>query len=285
MATISAPFTFGQTQPELGYDYIFAEKEIQQSFKDRWDPVSMGVASLWGDLAGTGSDTLRVTYMDGVGLDVAMDALANENSPITNKSVVVGYSTLTTALYGIGYSDTYVQQAYSREPGMSLDMLKSKAPGNWVATMRGLACTVGSAFSAVTVGTTGSDLTIDDMIDLQTIFSEKVGSADRGTPIVTRPTAGHSTPRKCSRKRRVQEQYRRVRLGHRLRRCPRRRAAQLPGSRLRSGADGRRCPVRWRVPRVCHHAGRYRMGPREHYSNREREPGRHHLHATVWTHS
>ena len=185
MATISAPFTHGQTETDLGYDYIFAQKEIQQSFKDRWDPLSMGLASLWGDVSGSGSDTLRVTYMDGVGLDVAMDALANENSPITNKSVVVGYSTLTTALYGIGYSDTYVQQAYSREPAMSLDALKAKAPGNWVATMRGLACNIGAGFAANTVGTTGSDLTIDDMIDLQTIFSEKVGSAERGTPIVT----------------------------------------------------------------------------------------------------
>jgi hypothetical protein len=145
----------------------------------------MGIASLWGDLAGTGSDTLRVTYMDGVGYDVAMDALTNENSAITAKTVDLAYSSLTVGLYGVAYKNTYVQQAYNREPAMSLDSLKSMAPANWVATMRGLVCNVGAAFAGTAVGTTGSVLTLDDMIDLQTIFSEKVGSAERGSPMVT----------------------------------------------------------------------------------------------------
>lgn len=185
MSTIAAPFTSTEVNAVTGYDYVFAARELQMAFQDAFDPVSMGLVSLWGDLAGAGSDTLRVTYMDGVGLDVEMDALTNENSAITSKTVDLGFSTLTTGLYGIGYSNTYVQQAYNREPAISLDSLKAQAPGNWVATMRGLTCTVGAAFSALTVGGTGSNLTIDDMIDLQTLFSEKVGSAGRGLPMVT----------------------------------------------------------------------------------------------------
>lgn len=184
MATIVPPFTHAQTEPVLGYSYVFAQREIQMSFKDRFDPVSMGLVSLWGDLAGTGSDTLRVTYMDGTGLDVAMDALVNENSSITPKNLTADYSELTLGLYGIGYSDTYSQQVYNREPAMTLDALKAQAPGNWIATIRALTCTVGAAFGTE-VGTTGSDLTLDDMIDLQTIFSEKIGSNERGLPVVT----------------------------------------------------------------------------------------------------
>ena len=185
MATITPPITHGQTEGITGYSYVFAEQEIRESFKDRFDAVQMGLVSLWGDVAGTGSDTLRVTYIDGTGLDVAMDALANENSSITPKNVVLDYSELTVAQYGIGYSDTYMQQALSREPAVSLDALKAKAPGNWIATIRNLACTVGAGFTSVTVGDTSSDLSIDDMIDLQTVFSEKLGSTERGLPIVT----------------------------------------------------------------------------------------------------
>lgn len=184
MPTIAPPITHSATEGTLGHAYVFAQKQMQMALQDKFDPVSMGLVGLWGDLAGSGSDTLRITQMDGVGYSVEMDALASENSAITPKSVDIGYSELTTGLYGLAYSETYVHQAYNREQGLSLDSLIAKVPGNWVATMRGLTCTVGASFTTVTVGSTGTDLTINDMIDLQTIFSEKIGSAELGIPKV-----------------------------------------------------------------------------------------------------
>lgn len=83
MAIITPPATHGQITVDLGLPYIFAAQEIRRELADRLNLLQLGVVPLVGDAAGSGSDTIRVTRIGGVGWSEAMATLAGENDAIT----------------------------------------------------------------------------------------------------------------------------------------------------------------------------------------------------------
>lgn len=183
MTTLSAPISFSESSSDLGYSYVFAEQKILTALRSRFALSGTGLASLRGDLAGTGSRTLRITDVGGAGFQVAMDALATETSAITPKAITSGYSTVTIGDYGIGHSETYVNQSLSRESGVSLDRLISLVPNSWQKTMNQLITAAGAGIGGTAIGSTGSSLTIDNLIDLATVYEETDGALDNGLPI------------------------------------------------------------------------------------------------------
>lgn len=179
MATIAPPFSEAQLQSDFGFSYVFAMLELEQAFADRFDPLAAGIVTLKGDVAGTGSDVIRIENVDGLGFDQAMDALASETDTPTAKTLTTGYSTVTVAQYGLAYEDTYFKQIVTRdkiEAGISLDALKARLPENYAATIRSLGA---AAMAGITtdVGAKTTSLSVDDMLDLGAAAIETLGAS------------------------------------------------------------------------------------------------------------
>jgi hypothetical protein len=198
MSTLGGPRTFAQDQAAgLGHDYVFAAGDIQVELQDRLDALALGVVPLLGDVAGTGTDTLRVRRVGGIGYAARMAELASETSLVNPSTYTGGYTEVAVALHGIAYEDTYTGQVLN-DPGagMSLDELVARFPENWLATFRYKLCVLGSGFSTV-FGTSGAVWTMDDELDLLAHFSETLGAS--GVPVTVRDPAQVTQLREAAR--------------------------------------------------------------------------------------
>lgn len=182
MTTINAPFSHAQFEGDIGYSYVFAAERILLALEDKLNVLAMGLASLKGDLAGSGSDVLRIAEMDGVGWGSSFAALASEDSGITASTLSTAYTTITVALKGLSHEETYFAQALGRERGVSLDTLKAMVPDAWLSTLRKDVATVIAGF-ATNCGAAGLAGSVDDLIDLATAFEGTPGSMAGGVPV------------------------------------------------------------------------------------------------------
>ena len=175
MTTQAAPFSHGNFESDLGYSYVFAGEAIRQVLTDEMNPMALGIAPLVGDFAGSGTDTIRITHMGGVGWNLEMAALASETDTIVPSSMTSGYSSVALGFYGLGHDETYKQQLLSREPAVMLDALKARVPESYLATWRSVYCTTGATISTA-VGSASAYNSIDDLLDLIAVYRENPGS-------------------------------------------------------------------------------------------------------------
>lgn len=174
MTTIAPPVDFAQTQGDLGLDYIFTAERIQLELQDKLDILGMGTVPLLGDLAGSGTDTLRVTQVGSVGWSRRMASMGSETDTITASPITTGYVEVAIGMYGLAHEETYQQQVLSREPGISLEALEAMVPLSWLSTFRYLVCVEGATFATI-VGGAATQLSVDDWIDLITAHNETLG--------------------------------------------------------------------------------------------------------------
>lgn len=175
MATITAPATFAQLT-DISYTYVFAEQEIRREIADQLNLLQLGVVPLVGDAAGTGSDTIRVTRLGGVGWQEAMSTMVSETGAITPTGFTTGFDTVSIARHGLAKEESYTAQILGREPAAMLEGLKNLIPESWLKTYRQKVATAGASF-ADTVGTSGAVWTFDDELDLCAYFNEVEGFA------------------------------------------------------------------------------------------------------------
>lgn len=184
MATnLNPPIIFADEQSVLGHSYLYAGWQIMLELQDALNVLDLGVVPLVGEFAGTGTDTMRVTHMGNVGFSIAMDAMASETDTITPKKITAGYATISIGQYGIAYSESYKHNLLGREEMTKLDAIKGYAPASWLRTFRDLWCTAGASIPTA-VGSSSLDLSVDDWIDLATVYEETLGSGVRGAPTV-----------------------------------------------------------------------------------------------------
>lgn len=182
MTTINAPISTAQTNPDLGPDYIFTSERIKIELQDKLDLLNLGVVPLIGDLAASGTDTIRVTHMGSVGWSRRMSSLATETEAITASAITTGYTEVAIGMYGLAHEETYQNQILTREPGVSLDELEKMFPGSWLATFRYLVCVEGATFSTI-IGSATAALSVDDWLDLVAAHNETLGGS--GNPSCT----------------------------------------------------------------------------------------------------
>ncbi len=175
MTTIAPPISFSATNPDLGLDYVFAAQSILMELQDSLSLVGLGTVPLVGDLAGSGSDVLRVTEMGNVGFSQRMTALASEDSTITASSITTAYTDITIGQYGLAHEETFASQILGREKGVSLDALVAQVPNSWIATHRYIVCVEGATFGTI-IGSATAALSVDDWIDLINAGNETLGA-------------------------------------------------------------------------------------------------------------
>lgn len=176
MTTINNPYSFAQTQSDAGLSYLFG-RELAIQLQDALDPLALGVVPLVGDVAGTGTDTLRTLSVGNIRYNVAMASLATETSAITPTDLTLEYASVSLGMYGFGRKETYKQQVLTRDRRILLDDLKMEMPDVWRSTFRGLITAAGAGFGT-TIGSKASTLTVDDWLDLCAAYREALGSSD-----------------------------------------------------------------------------------------------------------
>jgi hypothetical protein len=176
MATITPPATFAQVTTDLGLPYVFAEQAIRRELADMLNVLQMGVVPLVGDAAGTGSDTIRVTRIGGVGWSEAMATMGTETAAITPTGFTTGFDLVAIARHGMSKEESYTAQILGREPEAMLEGLKGQLPNSWLKTFRQKVATAGAGITD-SVGTIGTAWTFDDELDLVAYFNETEGSS------------------------------------------------------------------------------------------------------------
>ena len=177
-STITAPFSYAQTFGTLGHAYLFAAERIALRLQDSKVLSSLGIISLRGDVAGLGTDTLRVTDFGGVGFALPMTELASETDTVAPSPASIGYEEVTIGQFGLAFQETYKGQVLANEQvkmSISLDALKARTPDSWEATFRAKVCEVGAAFTTA-VGAAGTTLSVDDALDLATAYDVNLGN-------------------------------------------------------------------------------------------------------------
>ena len=174
MATISSPFINNDLEAQVGFGHVFAEQAILERLSDRLNVLP--IVELVGDAAGSGSDTIRVTNIGGLGYNTAgMTALGSETATITASTIDLGFSEVSIADYGLAYEESYKAAILAREPQVLIDSIVETIPDAWLCQMRKLVAAEVAAFSS-SVGSASLTLSVDDYLDLIAVYREALGS-------------------------------------------------------------------------------------------------------------
>lgn len=166
-----------------GYSYVIARELLLLAMEDELDVIAGMLVGLKGDAAGSGSDTIRITDVDGIGFGARFSAMASETDTITASPITLGYTDITVAMQGLAHEETYQQQVLGAVGGYSLDDLIKAVPASWLASLRYSACVTAGGISTA-IGSAAAYLSVDDYLDLTSAHLETPGAAARGMPVV-----------------------------------------------------------------------------------------------------
>lgn len=188
MATLATPQGFSNGGNDLaaaGLTQSYLVGELETAMMDTLDPILTGMVKLRIDMAGKGSDTLRVPYIDDVGFSRRFSSLATENASITASALTTGYSAITLGMYGLGHTVTQRQRILT-QPGttLTLPQLIGMVPMSYLATLRYLACVTGATIST-NIGSATAALSEDEIYSLAAAIISTSGASDKGRPLVT----------------------------------------------------------------------------------------------------
>jgi len=173
MATLNAPIRHADSESVLGQSFDYLGLAVLQQLTERFDVLTGPMATFLGDLAGSGSDTLRIRNATGYGYAGNFTAMATETQAITASSITAAYDSFTVSRNGIAYESTFQRDALASD-GITIDALAQSIPEAWASLLRSKVCTVGAAFST-NKADAAATLDVDDMINLRAGFEETAG--------------------------------------------------------------------------------------------------------------
>lgn len=185
MATIAPPASHTQTESTVGFAYVFAAEQIRQEITEELNVLDAGLVMGMGDLAGSGSDTLRVVRFGGLGHAEQMTAMSGETDAIIATGYTINNDSISIGRYGLAKEQTYQDQSLQRAEAIGLEEMVALAPGSWMATMRAAVCTAGSGFASG-AGTTGAAWDFDEELELVALFHETEGFTVGMRPVTIR---------------------------------------------------------------------------------------------------
>jgi hypothetical protein len=171
-----APASHSDMESVFGHAYAFLGTELELALMEKLDVLQLGLVRGVGDLAGSGSDTVRLRAVDGVGYAEAMTAMASETDAIVSSGMTSIYDEVTIARYGLAKEETY--QHSILQDAVSLEMLKMMIPDSYLKTLRQQMAVAGSGIVASS-GSTGTALNVDSFIDAVTAYNETEGAGER----------------------------------------------------------------------------------------------------------
>lgn len=178
MATIASPFQHTNTQSDYGYASVILSEMMRMGLADALNPLDVNAVMYVGDVTGTGSDTVRISFADGMGYDQAMTTLASETSAVPYGSFTSGNDTVTIAIHALGYQNSYLQKMLALPAERQLvefQALTNKMVQSWIKTFRSKVCASGATF-ATAVGSAATSLSVDDYLDMIAAYNNTDGT-------------------------------------------------------------------------------------------------------------
>lgn len=173
MPTFSPAVTHAQTYGTLGRSFDYLPDAIEVELAERFNVIDAGLVQLFGDMAGRGSDTLRVRRVGGLGGARAMTAMASETEVGSALGFTGGYTTVTIGRYHTGDTTSQMREILQQD-GYGIEALAATYADSLIKSMRASMCTTGATM-ATAKGTSGAALDVDDLIGLIAAYEETEG--------------------------------------------------------------------------------------------------------------
>jgi hypothetical protein len=184
MPAITAPVTHAATYGTTGHAAVFAQAGIQRKLVEMINALGLGIVTLYGDLMGQGSDTLKITNVDGIGFAEGMTTMAGETDEVAPTGFTLDADTMSIARHALAKEMSYQYQMANagRREAVSWDQLIAALPESWLRTLISKICTTGATITDAS-GTTNTVWDLDAELALLTAFQTTEGAMD--APIIT----------------------------------------------------------------------------------------------------
>lgn len=167
MATVTSPLTHAQFDGgaiQFRQAFGLLRQAILMRLQERASLRQAGALLPLGDLAGSGSDTVRTRYYNGIGWGATMSSVSETATP-SRASITAEVEDVQVGRFHIGFSQTY-QDVILRSPGeLDLMAIADELLNTWEATWMALVASTITA-AAADYGTSGADMTFDDFLDV-----------------------------------------------------------------------------------------------------------------------
>lgn len=182
MAVLNSPLLAADAESSIGRSYQYLPGMIRQQLAERFDVAAGGLIVSVGDVAGSGSDTVRTRRATGYGWSKAMASLASETQAIAASPVTVGVDDITIGRQGLAFSESF-QHAIQDDAMLQIDDLAGYMVDSYLATLRSLLCTTGATFSTNSADPAAT-LDVNDWIALRADFEETAGFDGRAVAVL-----------------------------------------------------------------------------------------------------
>lgn len=181
MATVSSPLSHSVGSAgfsDAGWRPTFVlEGALREKLMDGTNLMTSGFVPLLGDVAGTGSKTMRARYLDAIGFGLSMTSAANENTSVTASNVTATTADVSIGKYSLAYINTYVNQIVATDGELTTEGLADYIAKSYVgAWMDLLATTIATASTAS--GQSLVPASFDDLLDVTYYFDGLNGTVN-----------------------------------------------------------------------------------------------------------
>lgn len=173
MATFSPPILHADTESTWGLSYDYLGSAVLEQLVERQDVTNSPFAVYLGDLAGSGTDTLRIRNGTGWGYAASFTAMSTETQAITASSITGDYDAFTVARNGLAFEASYQRDGLNSD-GINIEALAMSIVDSWRRLLLTKVCTTGAAF-ATNVADAAATLDVDDAIALRAAYEETSG--------------------------------------------------------------------------------------------------------------
>ena len=173
MPTLNSPILAADAEAPLGHSFAFLGNAVLQELAEQADLLSGPLFSFVGDVAGSGSDTVRLRRYGGIGAALGMTAMGSETAAIVPSGFTANTNDLTIARYGLGFSESF-QRAGIAGDGITLEFLAGTILQSYQRPTLTLAHAHGATFATNKADATAT-LDVDDWLNLAAGFTETEG--------------------------------------------------------------------------------------------------------------
>ncbi len=177
MGTQTAPYQHSNSESTHGFSYAKLEM-ARRRLEENFDVFAPGLIFGYGDLAGSGTDTIRITNITGNGWSRRFQAMSTETQKPVPVNLTDGTDTITVARYALADEVTTTQQVLGSEPALKLDGLLAQVVPSYLATVRYNLCVAGSGLSS-SITNAGSAWTVAKELELIIAATETAGFEGR----------------------------------------------------------------------------------------------------------
>ena len=172
VTSLGIPGSHATAEPLLGRSYDFFGSAVLQAAAERFDVRNL--LDFWGDLAGSGTDTMAQRRVSGMGWGASFTTLASETEAIAPSAISAAMDTTAIGQHGLSLEETFKRAILSGD-GMTLEAAAAMLVDSVQAKLRSLtAYHIGANFGSNTADA-AAQADVDDVVATRAAFEDYAG--------------------------------------------------------------------------------------------------------------